>query len=508
MTRAAATTLALAALLALAPAARADEDPPEPTPPSSAEIVNDTPDEPPLPTVIEADDEAALTRAAEDPARYGAVLRWLIEKVEARLLPKIEEKIEHKQEASMARFSTVLSVVSLFGIFLLATPLVLRRRYPGKAGILWKYSAIAAGTFFVAVNLFGGVLMLLRTVQGELGKATNPQIAIVTASLATLHENADHLASIGPTILQPTLEQLQHGDTDEPMPVAFIDNIVANAAGAKTMADAFLGIARFFRSVNWIFGYLPMVMTLVAVLLFLMAVRPMLREIVLLPARAASGESRVASRTLKRVFRRIGRELLATLCLIGALIAVMQLTGLAISLALKPAMEAFFAYLFSSVIYIQIPGAMGGVLLASLGGAILFVVLNLAVMTLASSFYLAKLQKIFQRKFHDQVPLSAHQRFWRWGTLALMLHLVLPIAFVALARIVIAGPLSTFCLQGEEVRYTTFFLAGPLLLVGGFIGTWFAAQGLRALLFLRRYKVDAVAPIELEHDTEPHPLAA
>jgi hypothetical protein len=255
----------------------------------------------------EGDDEA------EPPVVATAVFRAALERVEAKVLTKLEEKIESKQEASMDRFSSILSAFSCLGVLLLGAPLVLRRRYPGKSGTLFKYGALAAGTFFVAVNLFAVVLMLLRSVQGELGKATNPQIALVTASISTLHDNAEEIAAFGPSVLEPTIADLEGGDGDEPMPVVLVENIAKSVAGLSTISETFLSVAKFLKSVNWIFGYLPMILTLMAVLLFLKGMQPMLREIVVLPARAASGERGAARRVLKSVFGRIWRELLATL---------------------------------------------------------------------------------------------------------------------------------------------------------------------------------------------------
>ena len=60
-----------------------------------------------------------------------------------------------------------------------------------RAGVLFKYSALAAGTFFVTVNLFGGVLFGMKTAQGALGSATNPGLAIASGTFDTLDKNAE-----------------------------------------------------------------------------------------------------------------------------------------------------------------------------------------------------------------------------------------------------------------------------------------------------------------------------
>ena len=44
---------------------------------------------------------------------------------------------------------------------------------------------------------------------------------------------------------------------------------------------------------------------------------------------------------VKEVFRTVGRELLATLCLIGTLVVVTVISGVMLTLAVEPAIEAF-----------------------------------------------------------------------------------------------------------------------------------------------------------------------
>ena len=51
-------------------------------------------------------------------------------------------------------------------------PLVLAKKYPGQGSVLFKYSALAAVTFFVTVNLFGGVLYRHAHRAGRARRAT------------------------------------------------------------------------------------------------------------------------------------------------------------------------------------------------------------------------------------------------------------------------------------------------------------------------------------------------
>ena len=105
----------------------------------------------------------------------------------------------------MATFSLGVFAFSLLGLLLLAMPLVLVKKYPGKQGVLFKYSALAALTFFLTVNLFGGVLYGMKTVQGALGSATNPGLAIASGTFDTLDENAEDYIVMGKELFVPTL---------------------------------------------------------------------------------------------------------------------------------------------------------------------------------------------------------------------------------------------------------------------------------------------------------------
>src|SRR5678810_1302054 len=104
----------------------------------------------------------------------------------------------------MATFGWIVSGVAACGVFLLLLPLFLIKRYPGRGALLFKYSALAALTFFVTINLFGGVLYGMRTVQGALSGYTNPSIAIAKGTFDTLDENADRYITTGKELFAPS----------------------------------------------------------------------------------------------------------------------------------------------------------------------------------------------------------------------------------------------------------------------------------------------------------------
>ncbi len=430
-----------------------------------------------------AEEKAGETAAAShDPEKYAAFIRGILPKIKEKVLGKIEAKMEKAQEAKMERLSMVLGWVSMLGFLLLLMPIFLAKKYPGKLGVLFKTSAIAAFASVIVMNLFAAIVMLLKNVQGALAKFTNPQIKIVEAALDGIGDSADHLISFGPQLIQPTLDQLS--SSEESVPVALLENVQKIAKDAQP----FLAAAKWFKGMLWIFDYLPLVMTTMAIFLFLVGAKPMLVELIKLPGRAAAGEN--TEGVVKEAFRKVGRELLATLCLIVLLAVVTLLSGELLALAVRPAVENFLNTFFVDVIYVQTPDASSGLIFGSLAGTVVFLVLNVMVVLVSTGFFLGKAHKIFQQRFHDKVPLSAHKKFWGWGTLALLWAQVFPVVFVLGAE-----PLVEKLLEKgfgkDEPNWTLILLGGSGVFVLGFVLCFWAFRGLKGLAFLKKYDLVA-----------------
>ncbi|MFZ6177622.1 hypothetical protein [Nannocystis pusilla] len=483
------STLLVVGLGAPMPARATAPEPAAEIPAEPAEVVD--------PAAIDAapDDAAAVDPSAlepdagdelageEDPAVYAARLRGQIEAIRGPLLDRLADKIIDKQAQKMDQISSVLSLIALGGLLLLLMPLVLIRRYPGKFAVLLRYSALAAVTFVIAVNLFSGALMLLRGIQGGLGSVTSPQVQMVEATLDLLHEKAEDIAPMGPLIIEPTLAQLGQG-SDEPLPVIMLENVQK----FRNDMQVFSTVASFFKSVSWVLAYIPVVLTLLTGVLFFLAIKPTLLEIVRLPGRAAGGEAGVGRVVVKQTLQRIGREFLATLGVIGVLVALTLLAAALTTYVLQPALEAFIAYLSLAFIYVQIEAdASSFAVLASLVGVTLFLVFNLVAVVVASALYLGKSQKIFQRRFHDEVPLAAHRRFWRWGTIGLLWVQLFPIAYITAAKPLVEWLIdNTF--DPAAPNWGLVLVSGPALLVVLFVITFWLGRGLGALRFIARYR--------------------
>ncbi len=452
------------------------------------EFFDDVPNEP--------DDKALEARANDtelQPSVTVDMFRAGVRIVKKIVLGKMSKKIALSSDKKMRTFSLIICGVSLLGLLLLLMPLALAKKYPGQGKTLFKYSALAAVTFLVTVNLFGGVLYGLRTVQGALSTYTNPSIAIAAGTFDTLDENAEKYIVMGKELFLPTIEQMRNAPDEQPS-VQLLGN------GIKIVQDAkvFLSIAKMFKKVDFIFSVLPIILTLLTLVLFCLAIRPTLTEIIKLPAKAASGQSGVGKEVVATSLRRVRGELFASLCTIGVLVVLTLLSGWVLSQVVKPALDAFLTYFSLTVTYLQFAeGASSGLVFVTLFAVILFLVLNLATLILSTSFFLGKSQKIFQQRFNEGTPISTHARFFKWGVPSVLLVQIYPWIFVLAASKILSAINDSVMgseLNAESVSWGKMLMAGPAFLVVGFVVLFWAVRGLKAIKFLQGYKVKPKPP--------------
>ncbi len=422
-----------------------------------------------------------------DPKVYAAYIREIVRSKREVVEETITDKVLDKQIERMGVVSQIVSALAFLGFGLLAMPLLLRKRYPGKGPILWKYSAVAALLFFVTVNLFAGVLSVLRFGQMIGGGLTNPQVQIVSATFDVIDEQAEELAPMGPVLIEPTLASLD-ASSDDPMPVMLLDNV----SRFGNELSIFATVGKFFKRLDWVFGYLPVILSLVTVVIFVLGLRTTLTDIVRLPIRAAEGEKGIAREVTVKTLRRVGRELVATIAIMFVLLVVMIVAGLLLAETLGPALEAFIAYLGVAFIYVQVvPDASSAAVLIALGGTIMFLVLDLAVVLVAAAMYIGKAHKIFQRRFHDKEPLRTHGRFWKWGTACALYVLAFPLLFIFIAQPIVEKVIE-WQTAGEDISWGMLLIVGPVLLVVMFLGAMFAARVHKAIGFIAKTKVPKI----------------
>ena len=405
------------------------------------------------------------------------------------VMARMEKQAERSHQKKMAKFTWGVFGFSCLGLLLLGMPLVLAKKYPGQGGVLFKYSALAAVTFFVTVNLFGGVLLIMRGVQGELGKQTDPKLAIIAATFDTLDDNADKYAVMGKELFMPTIEALRGNTTEQPAAL-----LIGN--GVKIVKDArvFVTTAKSFKKMMFVLDYLPMILLGVTMLLFVLALKPTLVEIIKLPAMAASGQAGVGRDVVAKSMRRVKGEFLATLCTIGVLAALTLLSGFVLGRVIGPAIDTLIQYFSTCITYLQFaPDASSGKVFLTLFGVIFFLVINLGVLIVSMSFFLGKCQKIFQAKFNAGMPVSAHKPFFKWAIPSVLLVQLFPLVFVWVADKVLAsirdGAIEAAKTDPAAAGWGKALLSGPLFLVAGFLILFWAARGVNAIKFLFKYKV-------------------
>ena len=440
----------------------------------------------------------ALDLRSEDaelmPSITLEMFRKLVKLAKRKVLERMEAKIAKKADARMAKVTKLVMLFSLAGVLLLFMPLVLARKYPGQMGSLFKYSAIAAVTFIVTVNLFGGIMVGMRKTQAAVGKQTNPQLRLASGFFDALDKNAPKYLITGRELIAPTLESLD-GKSDE-QPAAIL---IANGQKIVEKASVFKSVAGMFKKVSFIFGVLPIVLLSVTMILFVLAIKPTLLEIINLPATAAAGAAGASSGVVGRAMRRVGGELVATLCTLVVLVVLSLIAGFVMGRVLEPMIDTLITCFARAVDYLQFVADASvtkvGLMLVSV---ILALVFNLLVVILSMSFFLGKTQKIFQQRFNQGVPLAAHARWWRWGVPSVVLALMLPLAYLFVAKLAVGAierKVMASVTDAEKVNWTLLMFATPLLLVIGFVVFLWAARGVKALGFLAKYKVKLpVAP--------------
>lgn len=475
----------------------ADQDDEDEGPPTAEEVADGKEFDAVFGDIPDAPDAAALEARPDDaelkPSMTVEQFRTVVRVAKKVVLAKMAAKIAKKSDARMATFSWIVFVVSLCGLLLLAMPLFLKKRFPGKGKLLFTYSALAAATFFVTVNLFGGVLFGLRTAQGALSNYTNPSIAIARGTFDTLDDNAEDYIVMGKELFAPTLEQMRSHPEEQPA-VLLLEN------GTKIIKDAkvFLTVAKTFKKVDFVFSILPIVLTILTLILFVLAIKPTLLEIVQLPALVAAGNASASRQVIGNSMRRVRGELYATLCTVGVLAVLTLVSSIVLGQIMKPALDALLSYFSIAVQYLQFAdGASSGTVFVTLFGVVMFLVLNLATLILSMSFFLGKSQKIFQQRFNGGTPIAAHRRFFAWGIPAVLLIQLFPLVFMYVARFGLDA-INEHILAGVTdagaVSWTRLLLAGPAFLVVAFAVAFWACRGIKALQFLATYKVKPGAP--------------
>jgi len=243
----------------------------------------------------------------------------------------------------------------------------------------------------------------------------------------------------------------------------------------------------------------------VSMVLFGLAIKPTIVEIVKLPMRAAAGGDGVGRGTAKRALGRVFGELKAAACTLVALAVITFISAFTLGEVVGPVLDDLVGYFFFAVLYlVNIEGASSGLVFVGLFGVTLFLVINLATLILSTAFFLGKTQKIFQARFNDGTPIRTHARFFKWGIPALLFVQLFPWIFGIVADHLLEKIYGAF--MGDELAtwsWGKIFMVAPIVLIVGFGILFWAARGVKAIKFLASYKVKPVPPSRPSAPSQP-----
>ncbi len=446
-------------------------------------------------------------------------LRAWITAGKEKVVTKLRDKELTAQSGAFDRVLLILAVLAGLGVFvILLTPLRLGGRYPDRKPLLWKASGFAALTFVLTLASLGVTLLAMRTVQGTVAvDTTSPKMRIAHAVFDVLGkehqvELLSDLSKERLDFIKTPLQALVKGTGDPAEQEAFVAYVALhwatlleepelaflakNATMLKSHAAAFKGAVGYYEKVDWVMGYVPILLALLAVLLYLLPMKETLLSIVSAPARAARGDDpnafADAIHTVKGEFKLIVPYL-------GVMLLFIPVVGVFIALAVEPLVELLLGYFFQTLFYLLGAEASALVLDLSLGGAMLLLVACIAVFVLAMSQLLGTLRKVLRARFHWGHPLSRYGRFFKLAPLASLAVLAFPVAF-AFGIHYVAFDIVEPRIDWENI--TTLAMLG--IPVGGLLAfpvLLFATRMTRLMRFVGKYPVT-------QDDPTPAPVPA
>ncbi len=437
-------------------------------------------------------------------------LREWLKIARAKVVAAIKKKEEKAQDGAFDRILLVLAILGGLGcVGVLFMPLVLGRRYPGQSSLLWKASGVAAVTFVVTVAMLGASLLAVRTVQGSVASdSTSPKMRVaegVFSVLATskyvslFSDVSKERLDLVKRPLRQVLERDPSVESDDVFAADLITHwatqlqepelqyVAKNAQKLKGQAESFQSVFSLYRKIDWLMGIIPIVLSILAVLLYVLPLKDTLVDIVLSPARAARAGAAERG-TAQKAMRLVWAEVKATLPFIGLILVLLPLTGVFLSRAVEPLLELLIAGSLRTFQYLLWADASTAVLWLSLGTTILLLVLCLAVYILAVSFLLGTARKALRWIFHGGHGFGELKSLWLWGALSIVWVLALPFLFVLGIRWLAFGPLA----GGDGVPTTGDMLLVPMVALVTFPLLFWAARGWKALVYVKKYPVPKI----------------
>jgi hypothetical protein len=101
---------------------------------------------------------------------------------------------------------------------------------------------------------------------------------------------------------------------------------------------------------------------------------------------------------------------------------------------------------------------------------------------------------VLEARMHQKVPLGTHKTFWIWGTLGMVFAMLFPFLYALGAKPLLDFIEDKAFAKGEDPSWTFVLLSGGLMMVVGFLVIFWATRGLKALVYILRYKPIALPP--------------
>jgi hypothetical protein len=350
-------------------------------------------------------------------------------------------------------------------------------------GKLFAYSALAGAALTVSILLLTGVMVATRTVQASMASLTNPQVIIQDATFDAIDEQLEEVSATPGLLLVP-LQDVGNGK-EEDLGVAILNN----ASKFKEDVDVFKKVGDFFKSISGALSYVPVILTGLAVVLFLVSIKDLVKAILAIPERAMRGEI-AAKDVFGLVFKRVTAEMIATLITLAAFFVITLITSVSLGYVAVPTMGVFIQQLLSTLQYVFIEkDASKGIIYFALVGVLGFLIIAIGLTIASGILYLGKLQKIMRNRFIDGAPLGQHKAFFGWRSLAVVWCIALPTLTMVIVAFV-ADKLEDIATKGKEWNWNLALLPAPALLIGGFLIVFVLGMGLKALLSIVKYKVE------------------
>ncbi len=418
----------------------------------------------------------------EQSAEYALELQAKLEEARIPVVGELKSTLTTQRNQRSNVMLRIMWGLTLVGLVMLAAPLVLVWRYGmRKLPTLAVYSALSAGLFLVVGSILVGLYALTRYTNGLVATAYNPQLSITESLFDFLISRSESLAEIGPTIIEPTVVAMREGPTSPALQV-----ILQNAESFSSTLNVFVLLGRVAQGLNVVFSLLPLALLLVAFVLFIRNSIPTLKEIVKLPGRAAQGQSNVGKATVRTTVTNLKTELIYALGLIAVLLVLTLIVSSVGRGAIQPALEIILNYIIAAMIYAQTEaGAQPGLILFCTSVALFFLTLVLAMTTLAAVLFLWRASSVLRTITRAGVSIRSERRFWLRGTGGLVWAMFLPVIYAL-------GASPAISLWGQWAvdsrAWGVMFVLIPLALVAGFFGAFWAGNGFRTLMFVRRYQ--------------------